>query len=462
MNRFIALMFCLSTLLSIVGCTRGVDTPPTTTQKESVSSSTVPTEAPKPEDDAPLPCTHDFETATKDSTCTEGGYITKTCRLCGQEESEAIAPTGHRFMDATCAVPKTCSSCGTVEGKELGHSFVNGACQRCGTVPPAADCEHNYQLTDLVAATCTEDGMVTYTCSSCGYHYSSPTPAKGHSFTDATCLSAEVCSVCTVTEGTPLGHSYGADHLCIRCGAEDPDQPAQTGDFTITVRNKSGKTVADVTVTVFVDDSATAAGSARTGTNGKATIPVTVGSSYKVVLSTIPAGYSAKESYTFRSLTANVTLTTTPVLDPNDHSNAQYKVGSTMADFTLTDTDGNTYTLSELLETKDAVILNFWFVNCGPCKAEFPHFEEVYQQYSDSVQLLALNHFDGEKQIRDLRDQMGLTFPMIRENIGMKEGFNITAYPTTVVIGQNGKILKIHTGSYTLDEVIELFEAYAH
>lgn len=461
MKRLICLTITLAVLLSIAGCTeRSID--PSTPTQETSSTESTPTASTTPTTGStePLPCTHDFATVRKDSTCTEGGSVEKTCRLCGATESEALAPTGHSFMAATCAVPKTCSACGITEGKELGHRFVKGTCVRCGTVPPAPDCEHSYRLSESVAATCTENGQVTYTCSGCGYHYSAPVPAKGHSFTEATCLTAKGCSICGITEGTPLGHSYH-DDLCIRCGSENPNKPAQTGNFTIAVRNKNGKGVANVTVMVYVDDSTAAAGSARTDANGKASIPVTVGNSYKVMLATVPAGYSAKESYTFRSLTANVTLTTTPVLDPNDHSNAQYKVGNTMADFTLTDTDGITYTLSALLETKDAVILNFWFVNCGPCKAEFPHFEEIYKQYSDSVQLLTLNHFDSEQQIRNLRNQMGLTFPMIRENIGMQAGFGLTAYPTTVVIGKNGKILMIHVGSYTRGEVIELFETYA-
>ncbi len=488
MKRTLCLILCIAILLGITGCnnTTDISTHPTTSSSTTVQDTThsssdrepLPTSPTEPSEfPTPVTCEHEFKTvARKDSTCTQKGYVDYVCKLCGLAKAQDLAATGHKFMDATCAVPKTCSVCGTTEGKELGHHYPAGqsTCSRCGTTPPAPNCEHSYQLSNKVDATCTENGSVTYTCSKCSYHYSAPYPAKGHSFLDATCLAAPNCKVCGVTSGDPLGHKFGEDHLCSRCGVEDPNKPEQKPDepldpdelpplgfFTITVRNKSGKTIADVMVTVFVDNSPTAAGSARTDANGKASIPVSIGDSYKVVLSLIPPGYGAKESYTFRSLNANITLTTTPVLNPNDHSNGQYKVGSTMADFTLTDTNGNSYTLSELLKSKNVVILNFWFVSCTPCKNEFPYFEEFYPQYSDDVQLLALSHFDSESAIRQLQKDMGLTFPMVRENIGMQKGFNLSSYPTTVVIGQGMKILKIHTGSYDREEVQALFESYA-
>lgn len=488
MKRTLCLILCIVTLLSITGCNNATDisTSPTTSSSTTVQDTTLsssdqhtlpssPTEPSETPD--PIICGHQFEiVACQDSTCTKKGCIDYACKLCGLAKAEDLAPTGHKFMDATCAVPKTCSACGITEGKELGHHFSAGqaTCSRCGTTPPAPNCEHSYQLSNKVAATCTENGSVTYTCSKCSYHYSAPYPAKGHNFLDATCLAAQSCKLCGVTSGDPLGHKFGADYLCSRCGVEDPNKPEPKPDepldpdelpplgfFTITVRNKSGKTMADVMVTVFVDNAPTAAGSARTDTNGKASIPVSIGDSYKVVLSLLPPGYSAKESYTFRSLNANVTLTTIPVLNPNDHSNAQYKVGSTMADFTLTDTNGISYTLSELLKTKNAVILNFWYVSCTPCKNEFPYFEEFYPQYTEDIQLLALSHMDSESKIRQLQKDMGLTFPMICENIGFQKGFNLSHYPTTVVIGQGMRILEIHTGSYSRENVQALFETYA-
>jgi peroxiredoxin len=166
--------------------------------------------------------------------------------------------------------------------------------------------------------------------------------------------------------------------------------------------------------------------------------------SYKLVLTEIPQGYQArKDSYTYRSDSGAIVLDIVSVIYPDDHSKAAYKVGSTMGDFTVTDVDDKTYQLSQLLQEKKLVILNFWYYTCVPCKAEFPYFNSIYQRYGDKIEILALNHFDSESKIRQLRSEMGLTFPLATEQLGMQQGFNIQSYPVSVFIGGDGRILYI-------------------
>ena len=62
-----------------------------------------------------------------------------------------------------------------------------------------------------------------------------------------------------------------------------------------------------------------------------------------------------------------------------------YVVGDTMDDFTIKLTDGTDVTLSELLKTHKAVLLNIWATWCGPCRMEFPYMEEAYKQVSDDL-----------------------------------------------------------------------------
>jgi hypothetical protein len=68
---------------------------------------------------------------------------------------------------------------------------------------------HSYQETVTTAATCTTDGIKTYTCSGCGDSYTEVIAAIGHSFTEGACAN---------------------------CGEKDPDyvRPVQQPTLTLT------------------------------------------------------------------------------------------------------------------------------------------------------------------------------------------------------------------------------------
>lgn len=112
-------------------------------------------------------------------------------------------------------------------------------------------------------ATCTQAGVKTYTCTSCGAEKTEGIPAMGHtSVTDAavaaTCTQTGLtegshCSVChevlVAQEVVPaVGHQY-ENGVCTVCGAEDPDaeSPVQSGTLGDKVTQiQSGKQYAIV------------------------------------------------------------------------------------------------------------------------------------------------------------------------------------------------------------------------
>lgn len=57
---------------------------------------------------------------------------------------------------------------------------------------------------------------------------------------------------------------------------------------------------------------------------------------------------------------------------------------------------------------------------------------------------------------------MQIQFPMMKDTAHLTEGFQVDSFPTTVIIGQSGKILYIHTGMYkSEEEVLALFAPFA-
>ena len=92
--------------------------------------------------------------------------------------------------------------------------------------PETAPLGHTWEVTEVVAAAC-DAGYTLSTCTVCGETKTDAyTKAVGHIWADATCVAPKTCSVCGVTDGEALGHSYfyACDKVCQVCGEEsNPD-----------------------------------------------------------------------------------------------------------------------------------------------------------------------------------------------------------------------------------------------
>lgn len=135
---------------------------------------------------------------------------------------------------------------------------------------------------------------------------------------------------------------------------------------------------------------------------------------------------------------------------------AHYKLGDYMGDYTMTDVNGNTYTFSEILKEKKAIVLNFWFINCQPCKMEFPYLQKAYTSYNDEIEVLAINIVDDkENDIIEYAEQNAITIPMLKGENTWGTALSLQGFPTTVVVDRYGSIAFMHMGSVTDDGVFE-------
>ena len=243
---------------------------------------------------------------------------------------------------------------------------------------------------------------------------------------------------------------------------EDATQPSQEDrvEHSVTVVSDGGLPLAGVGVSVYEDDTqAELVWFAKTDDNGRMTFTDIPRETFVAVLSNLPKGYQGEVSYPLAGLETVITLTGT-VQEVEDPENVQYELGDMMADFTVT--DGETeYTLSRILQEKKAVILNFWYLQCDPCKMEFPYLQAAYEAYGDSVEVLAMNPYNTDQQEVDaFRAQQEYSFPMMIADPQWTEQMDITAYPTTVVIDRFGTVAMIHKGSITEEGMFERIFAF--
>ena len=258
------------------------------------------------------------------------------------------------------------------------------------------------------------------------------------------------------------------NRICDVCGSEiidnTPGGNAGTGEkanYTVSVKTIGGMPLKDVVITVFDEDDLD--GYATTDENGNATVSLEVKDGYSIKLSGAPAGYEILDSYSFVGTSAAITLTSRPIQGMSQ-SGAAYKLGDIIRDFTVTTVDGDVLTISELLKTKDAVLLNFWYTTCSWCITEFPFMEAAYQTYSDDIAIIALDPYtsDTAQDIRDFRDIYGLSFDMAQENLGLATAFGVTGYPTSVMIDRYGTICLIESGAITAEKYFNaIFEHFS-
>ena len=139
-------------------------------------------------------------------------------------------------------------------------------------------------------------------------------------------------------------------------------------------------------------------------------------------------------------------------------------LGQPFPDFTVTDTQGNVFTLSEALKDHEAALVNIWATWCPPCEAEMPYLNEAYELYGDKVAFIALScePKDTMEIIEEYRQAHGLAFPMGRdENSSLIQYIGSTGIPTTVIVDRFGNATFSHVGSFmSTGEVKRVIEAF--
>lgn len=216
--------------------------------------------------------------------------------------------------------------------------------------------------------------------------------------------------------------------------------------YEVSLQTKGGMVMSGIDVYVYADSSLSDLKDyGQTDENGKVSFQLPQGGEYVVALSGVPEGYQVEPYYAFTGNTAAISLSSALISDGN-LAGASLGLGDVMYDFTVTTPAGEKVTLSEVLKEKDVAMLNFWYVNCSNCVAEFPYIEEAYQMYKDDVAVIALNPFDDDAAITSFQSSMNLNFTMASCQPAWANAFGITGYPTTVFVDRYGVICLIEIG----------------
>ena len=142
-----------------------------------------------------------------------------------------------------------------------------------------------------------------------------------------------------------------------------------------------------------------------------------------------------------------------------------FRIGMPAKNFEKKDMNGKTVSLEKL--RGKYVLLDFWGSWCGPCRESHPHLKELYEKYKKQVIFINV----AQENTRDLNEarklwrtavkEDGMTWTQIlnnegRETCDMIRLFNISSFPTKVLIDPNGIVVaRMVGGMVDAGEVLE-------
>ncbi len=125
------------------------------------------------------------------------------------------------------------------------------------------------------------------------------------------------------------------------------------------------------------------------------------------------------------------------------------EVGRLAPDFTLTDLDGNSVSLSDF--RGQVVFINFWATWCPGCRVEMPEIEAVHQEYKDKdVVVIGVDIREDEDTVRRYIERGGYSWTFVMDTTGeVTMNYRIIAIPTSFFLDEEGVITAIKTGAIT-------------
>ncbi len=294
--------------------------------------------------------------------------------------------------------------------------------------------------------------------------------------------------------GLPSGYMYSGDAYYFEDGKNTLEISLMSatssvtlldGEFGIIVANAGGLRLQGVSVEVSL-----AGGEVANGVTGQNVSGIQGGSSpygafifkgdaarYNIKLTNLPAGYEESEGRVFTADGESnpYTVEVQSKLLSAPEEGKRYAPGDVFFDFEIKDViSGRQYKLSNLLESKKMVLLNFWNTACAPCMSEMPSLAISYENHKNDVEVLAisviLSYWNTETEIINTYNSLNPkpTFPMFADGptpatgiVAFTRYLDLGSIPKSLVIDRYGVVALLHTGSMGTAEFDEIFEEYS-
>jgi len=128
-----------------------------------------------------------------------------------------------------------------------------------------------------------------------------------------------------------------------------------------------------------------------------------------------------------------------------------FTTGKEISLFNTRDIDNNKLNLKEA--KGNIIVLNFWFINCGPCRKEIPDLNALVDSFqtNEKVVFVAVA-LDKKTDLQNFLEKMHFKYKIVDDGRFIADQYGIHLYPTHVIVDTEGKVY-FHTSGLALNTV---------
>ena len=116
-----------------------------------------------------------------------------------------------------------------------------------------------------------------------------------------------------------------------------------------------------------------------------------------------------------------------------------FKEGEKISFDKMKDINGVKYDLKN--NRSKVVVLNFWFINCPPCKREIPELNDLVAKYKNNEDILFIAiALDDATDLKKFLQTMPFSYNIVDDGRFYATKYGVNAYPTHVVIDKDNVI----------------------
>jgi len=106
------------------------------------------------------------------------------------------------------------------------------------------------------------------------------------------------------------------------------------------------------------------------------------------------------------------------------------------------------------------LFLNFWGTWCPPCRTEWPTVQKLYDLRKDNLEFALIAMQDQEKDVKKFLKDNNYSVPVYIAESPLDPKILPQAFPTTYLIGKDGRILKKEDSSmdWSKDSILEFID----